>query len=119
MARWQQQTCRMLIAICRFLVLLALSAGAHAQTPSILLEACNAMEPASKRLDCLRAANASAPAGQRAAVNTPNAAYQRPPTAAASPSTASQTSGGQTCYVGPRGGTYTITASGRKNYSGC
>ena len=23
------------------------------------------------------------------------------------------------CYVGPRGGTYTITASGRKNYSGC
>ncbi|MEM1356457.1 MAG: excalibur calcium-binding domain-containing protein [Planctomycetota bacterium] len=24
-----------------------------------------------------------------------------------------------TCYVGPRGGTYTITASGRKNYSGC
>lgn len=27
--------------------------------------------------------------------------------------------GGPTCYVGPRGGTYTITASGRKNYSGC
>ncbi len=24
-----------------------------------------------------------------------------------------------TCYVGPRGGTYTITASGRKNYGGC
>ncbi|NUZ06733.1 YHYH domain-containing protein [Piscinibacter koreensis] len=24
-----------------------------------------------------------------------------------------------TCHVGPRGGTYTITASGRKNYSGC
>ena len=24
-----------------------------------------------------------------------------------------------TCYVGPRGGTYTITASGGKNYSGC
>ena len=24
-----------------------------------------------------------------------------------------------TCYVGPRGGAYTITASGRKNYSGC
>lgn len=23
------------------------------------------------------------------------------------------------CYVGPRGGTYTITASGRKNYNGC
>ncbi|WP_238110833.1 excalibur calcium-binding domain-containing protein [Yoonia sp. I 8.24] len=23
------------------------------------------------------------------------------------------------CYVGPRGGTYTITASGNRNYSGC
>ncbi|TWO67030.1 YHYH domain-containing protein [Caenimonas sedimenti] len=23
------------------------------------------------------------------------------------------------CYRGPRGGTYTITKSGRKNYSGC
>lgn len=27
--------------------------------------------------------------------------------------------GGPTCFVGPRGGTYTITPSGRKNYSGC
>ncbi|MGO4307448.1 YHYH domain-containing protein [Cupriavidus sp. RAF12] len=27
--------------------------------------------------------------------------------------------GGRTCYTGPRGGTYTITASGRKNYGGC
>ena len=25
----------------------------------------------------------------------------------------------QRCYVGPRGGTYTLTASGRKNYGGC
>lgn len=24
-----------------------------------------------------------------------------------------------TCYTGPRGGTYTLTASGHKNYSGC
>jgi len=24
-----------------------------------------------------------------------------------------------TCYIGPKGGTYTITPSGRKNYSGC
>lgn len=24
-----------------------------------------------------------------------------------------------TCYTGPRGGTYTITPSGRKNYGGC
>lgn len=26
---------------------------------------------------------------------------------------------GPTCYTGPRGGTYTITATGRKNYGGC
>jgi len=24
-----------------------------------------------------------------------------------------------TCHTGPRGGTYTITSTGRKNYSGC
>ena len=27
--------------------------------------------------------------------------------------------GAPTCHVGPRGGTYTITSSGRKNYAGC
>lgn len=32
---------------------------------------------------------------------------------------ASRPSGGAPCYVGPRGGTYTITARGAKNYSGC
>ncbi|WP_318036390.1 YHYH domain-containing protein [Cupriavidus pinatubonensis] len=26
---------------------------------------------------------------------------------------------GPVCYTGPRGGMYTITASGRKNYGGC
>lgn len=26
---------------------------------------------------------------------------------------------GPTCYTGPRGGRYTITPSGRKNYNGC
>lgn len=40
--------------------------------------------------------------------------------AAAAPRQAAQAqSGGQTCHVGPRGGTYTITKSGRKNYAGC
>ena len=28
-------------------------------------------------------------------------------------------SGVPTCHTGPRGGTYTITKSGRKNYNGC
>jgi hypothetical protein len=39
----------------------------------------------------------------------------------ATPSTAREapTSSGQTCFVGPRGGTYTITRSGKKNYGGC
>lgn len=31
----------------------------------------------------------------------------------------SPSSSSSTCYVGPRGGTYTITRSGRKNYGGC
>lgn len=29
------------------------------------------------------------------------------------------TSYGPTCHTGPRGGTYTITSSGKKNYGGC
>lgn len=37
--------------------------------------------------------------------------------AASGPTTVPTTA--QKCYVGPRGGTYTITASGRKNYKGC
>ncbi|HCZ01493.1 MAG TPA: hypothetical protein DHV56_16075 [Rhodobacter sp.] len=32
---------------------------------------------------------------------------------------ASAYSSGRTCYRAPRGGTYTITASGKKNYGGC
>lgn len=39
-------------------------------------------------------------------------------TASPSPPPSKKVSG-QTCFVGPRGGTYTITKSGRKNYSGC
>jgi len=35
------------------------------------------------------------------------------------PATPPQHAAAPTCFVGPRGGTYTITASGRKNYSGC
>jgi hypothetical protein len=39
--------------------------------------------------------------------------------AAAPQSNAPRQSAGPICYVGLRGGTYTITKSGRKNYSGC
>lgn len=41
----------------------------------------------------------------------------QPPTRQAAPAASRQLPPG--CYVGPRGGTYTITKSGRKNYSGC
>jgi hypothetical protein len=42
------------------------------------------------------------------------------PAVASRPSRPDRNSGtGPTCYVGPRGGTYTITKSGKKNYSGC
>ena len=38
------------------------------------------------------------------------------PRSTAAPAVQSLPSG---CHVGPRGGTYTITKSGRKNYGGC
>lgn len=38
---------------------------------------------------------------------------------AETPATAPAKGGGPICHVGPRGGTYTITKSGRKNYAGC
>lgn len=107
-------------------VALVAAAPAWAQTPSILLEACSAMEPASKRLECLRAANGAASGGTVRSASPSQAPYS--PTAVAPrgamlstspPSGSSYSVGGRTCYVGPRGGTYTITASGRKNYSGC
>lgn len=41
------------------------------------------------------------------------------PSAAPAAPVAPAKDGGSTCYVGPRGGTYTITKSGRKNYAGC
>ena len=107
---------------------LLLSTVVLAQTPYILLEACNAMEPASKRLECLRAASGTSGGSTSAnrSATAPQSIYSPATTAprSAMPSTAATsgsnyTVGGRTCYVGPRGGTYTITASGRKNYSGC
>jgi len=100
------------------------SVSALAQTPAILLEACNAMEPASKRLECLRAAAGVRPATATAYGGTPSSSHAAPSTslphsANAYKQTAPRATSSQTCYTGPRGGTYTITASGRKNYSGC
>lgn len=39
--------------------------------------------------------------------------------AAARTTSARTYSSARRCYTGPRGGTYTLTASGRKNYGGC
>jgi hypothetical protein len=111
----------------RYLViLLGLFAGAvAAQVPAVLLEACNALEPASKRLECLRAANQNAALG--APIAAPQSVY-RPPAQTApantynfapTPSANYSAPSGKTCYTGPRGGTYTITKSGKKNYGGC
>ena len=110
--------------ICIVFVALAAIGPAWAQTPPILLEACNAMEPASKRLECLRAANgvggsSSSATANRAATTSPQPPLYTPSTPRAAIATRHSHAGGQTCHVGPRGGTYTITASGRKNYSGC
>lgn len=58
-------------------------------------------------------APAAAPADQSPASRPSAPGGTRPLAPSSSPS------GRPTCYVGPRGGTYTITPSGRKNYSGC
>jgi hypothetical protein len=50
--------------------------------------------------------------GNSASLATPNGTAKRAPPSAGSADS-------QTCYTGPRGGTYTITKSGRKNYKGC
>lgn len=42
-----------------------------------------------------------------------------PPSNTGAATTTSTSSSNNICYVGPRGGTYTLTANGNKNYSGC
>jgi hypothetical protein len=64
---------------------------------------------------CHRAPTVVAPQAQPAVPKQLKASYPPPAQAAVAPSRPAT----PTCYVGPRGGTYTITASGRKNYSEC
>ena len=114
-------------------LLLSASTVVHA-TPDILLEACNLFDSPSKRMQCLRAATqssgppaqlASPAANERAApLSAYSAVPSRPAQPAYSPPTRSATgsscsTGSSTCYVGPRGGTYTLTRNGKKNYGGC
>lgn len=81
------------------------------------------LEPASKRIECLRQANqgvrsldgaSPSPSYRAPASSAPNYLQSAP-----SPNTTYSAPRGQTCFVGPRGGTYTITKSGKKNYGGC
>ena len=45
--------------------------------------------------------------------------HRAPAGQSANSKTQPQSGQAPTCYTGPRGGTYTITPSGKKNYSGC
>lgn len=94
---------------------------ATARVAPILIEACRLLDTASKRVECMKAADATDTVADS---NTTATSSARRETQAATPqyavpSSTPRTSGGQTCYTGPRGGTYTITASGKKNYGGC
>lgn len=105
------------LTIC-FLVVAAFAV--QGQIAPILLEACNGIDSAAKRLECLRAANdaQSTGAGQTQPSTSTIANQLTAPGFQIAPNTTGGSSRPK-CFVGPRGGTYTITASGRKNYSGC
>ncbi len=105
-------------------VALQLHTEARAQVPSVLIEACSMLEPASKRIECLQQANQGAK-GQ-GSTPRPVPGYQPPANfapnylqTAPTPNSSYTAPNGKTCFVGPRGGTYTITKSGNKNYGGC
>lgn len=92
-------------------MLCAFCASAAAQLPPVLLEACSAMEPSSRRLQCLRAAN-DLPSAQ----GIPTAPSAHPP---AAPRRFMPRQSPPLCHVAPGGDTYTITASGQRDYGGC
>lgn len=98
---------------------------AAAEVPPILMEACSLLEPASKRMECLRVADQRPldRSGSERAVPAPAPSYLASPVTAApaAPTRSSgyNAAGSGTSHVGPLGGTYTITKSGKKNYGGC
>lgn len=103
-------------------VICVLSTQVFAQVPDILLEACSLFDTPSKRVECLKAANRPTVSGSAGSSRGQPQSLMAAPSlqSPVRQSAASSTSyGGGTCYVGPRGGTYTITKSGRKNYGGC
>lgn len=97
-----------------------------AEVPAILIEACSLLEPAAKRVECLKVANRQSATGTTTGY-APQSLYStkskssavKPSNQPSLPRASLGSLSGQTCFVGPRGGTYTITKSGRKNYGGC
>lgn len=97
---------------------------AQAEIAPILMEACSLLPEPARRVQCLRAAEV--PSSRASGVSQQGfaspAQLRNSGSTSASvvpKSSPAHSSGGATCYTGPRGGTYTITASGRKNYNGC
>ncbi len=78
----------------------------------------NGVEPATPACASATAAWANVPAlSSNTATVAPGSAFTTTPLLPAAGSTSTNTA--SVCHVGPRGGTYTITASGKKNYGGC
>lgn len=103
------------------IVALAVVKQVAAKVPEVLLEACSLLDLPDRRIECLRAANGQNRGSAMAHRAQPQALMASPTVRTPSARSAAPSfgSGGRTCYVGPRGGTYTITKSSRKNYDGC
>lgn len=96
------------------LVVAALASVAHAHPGGLNAEGCHNNRKTGE-YHCHGGGRAAPPAsGQREQLNS---LYDTPSSGKQSNSAGQALPPG--CYVGPRGGTYTITKSGRKNYSGC
>ncbi|MFC4422792.1 YHYH domain-containing protein [Cupriavidus pampae] len=92
------------------LIWILLSGVAHAHGGGLNAEGCHSNRKTGE-YHCHRGgAGSSARSAQTLESNTARATATKSDRSALS---------GPTCYTGPRGGTYTITASGRKNYGGC
>lgn len=92
-------------------LLLSVGAAAHAHGGGLNAEGCHNNRKTGD-YHCHRGASETAPTNSG---RQPAASGRRvEPQPRAQPQ-----AGAPTCYTGPRGGTYTITRSGRKNYSGC
>lgn len=96
------------------LVFLLLASNVHAHGGGLNSDGCHANRKTGD-YHCHRAPNAATPQARGFMSADP----QRAQPAAAARSAPQQGYEPGKCYVGPRGGTYTITKSGRKNYSGC